>query len=353
MISNIAIIISPNWRDYAEKYLADCLESLRKQNFKGFFKIFIMDNESTPETVEYIKKIAPEIELGINKNNDGFCKGNNDALKRAMAEGFEYFVLLNMDTVVEPDWLEKLVAVAEERSDWGGVQSRVMLWPAKDKINSLGNNLHYLGLGFSAGGGKKWDDYKTKKINSITYFSGVAVLLNKKVLDEVGLFDEEFWMYHDDLDLSWRIRLAGYQIYLAPESVVYHKYQFTKSIKQYYWMERNRFVFLLTCYKRNTLLLILPMLILLEVGILFFSFVNGFWKEKFKVYSWLINPVNWRYIKKRRVKIKHLRRVNDKDLAPYLSSRIEFQEVDNFFLKYLANPLMSLYWAVVRRIILW
>jgi len=355
MINKVAIIISPNWHDYAEKYLVDCVEGLKEQDFSGSFKLFLTDNESSAESVSFIKQLSPEIEIIANKKNDGFAKGNNDAIKKAINGGFEYFVLINMDTVVASNWLRELTEAAEKLSDWGAVQSRVMLFSDKNKINSLGNSLHYLGFGFSAGGGRKWVDYVKdfSSVRPVTYFSGVAVLLKKDILERVGFFDEKFWMYHDDLELSWKIRLLGKEIYLAPGSVVYHKYQFAKSIRQYYWMERNRFICLLTNYKIATNLLILPALILMELGLALFSLVNGFFWQKLRVYGWLINPRHWGYLVRRRRQIKKIRQVPDKKIIRYFTGRIEFQEINNPILKYFGNPFFNGYWWLVKKIIFW
>jgi GT2 family glycosyltransferase len=352
MINQVAIIIAPNWRDYGEKYLQACVASLRRQQFGGSFKLFLTDNESTEKSRALIHELAPEIEIIANQENKGFCQGNNEAIKKAMAQGFEYLVLLNMDTEVEPDWLQKLVDAASQAENWGAIQSRIMLWPEKDKINSLGNSLHYLGFGFSAGGHEVWGaDNQEKEIKEIAYFSGCSVLLKKDILEAVGFFDEVFWMYHDDLELSWKLRLLGYKIYLAPRSVVYHKYEFAKSIKQYYFMERNRLIFLLTAYEIWTLFLILPMWMIMELGLLVFALFNGFWQEKIKVYGWFLETQNWRYLRRRRQQINQSRQKKDRDLIKYLSAKIEFQEIDNWVLREIGNPLLAGYWWLIKKII--
>ncbi|MFA5358325.1 MAG: glycosyltransferase family 2 protein [Patescibacteria group bacterium] len=351
---DVAIILI-NYKDYARRYLAECIASVRAQKYSGSFKVIIVDNESSQETVDYIKNVAPEAEIVVNKNNDGFAKGNNDGVKKAIELGFQYFVLLNMDTEVENDWLQKLVDAAAKLDNWGAVQSRAMLYSDKNKINTLGNSLHYLGFGFSSGSGV---DYIAPTTNYhlpivITYFSGVSVLLRRDVLEKVGMFDEEFWMYHDDLELSWKIRLAGYNLYLAPDSVVYHKYEFAKSIKQYYWMERNRFIFFLTVFHPLTIILLLPMFMVMEIGLIFFSIKGGFLGEKIKVYQWIIEADNWRYIKLRRAKIRKIRKLKDRDLIKHLVSKIEFQEIDNPLLRDIANPIMTAYWWIAKKIIIW
>jgi len=150
MNKKIAIIISPNYQDYAKKYLAECLAGLRKQDYAGEVKIFIADNESAEASYEYVKKIldgedsegkiplAPFVKGGKyeilrNKNNDGFAKGNNDCMRLALKQGFDYIVLFNMDTVAEPDCVSKMVAAAEPEFV-GAVQARLR---GAGQINAL------------------------------------------------------------------------------------------------------------------------------------------------------------------------------------------------------------------------
>jgi hypothetical protein len=133
--------------------------------------------------------------------------------------------------------------------------------------------------------------------------------------------------------------------------VVYHKYEFAKSIKQYYFMERNRLIFLLTAYEIWTLFLILPMWMIMELGLLVFALFNGFWQEKIKVYGWFLETQNWRYLRRRRQQINQSRQKKDRDLIKYLSAKIEFQEIDNWVLREIGNPLLAGYWWLIKKII--
>ena len=352
MIDRLAIIVV-NYRDYARRYLPDCLASLRRQTWRGKWELFIVDNESTAETFGYLATTAPEARIIINRRNDGFAKGNNDGIRAARGAGYQHVVLLNLDTVVAEDWLATLLDAVPRAEQWGAIQSRLMLHPQTDVVNSLGNHLHYLGFGFSYGNGLSWPlaGYD-RKIVEVPYASGGAMLINLVAFDAVGGFDEAFWMYHDDLELGWKMRLAGYRQYLAPRSVVYHKYQFVKSIKQYYWMERNRGIVLLTSYRWLTLFCLLPPLLIMEVGLLAFAFVQGYGTQKLKSYVWFIDPRHWPYVFRRRRQISRLRRVPDRAIAVWLTGRIEYQEIRNPLLA-IVNPLFELYWAVVRRLMIW
>jgi len=371
MKPRIAIIISPNWGDYARKYLAGCIKSLRKQDYKGEIKIFLTDNETSETSFLYIKKVAPEAEIIRNKDNDGFAKGNNDAIRIALVEKFDYIFLVNMDTVIEPNCVSELVKVAEEdhRKDGasnkiGAAQARLMLWPEKQKINSLGNITHFLGFGYTDGYGEK---YLTPVADApspllirrgargevkICYPSGAAVLFKAEVLKKVGLFDEEFWMYNEDQDLGWRIWLAGWKCVLAPKAVVYHKYEFAKSVKQYYWMDRNRIIVTIKNYHILTLLLILPACLIMELGLALFSLKQGWFKLKLKVWLYFLNPINWFYLLKARRESQVLRKVKDKDIVKMFSGKILYQEIDGIKLR-IANVIFGFYWKLVKRIIFW
>ncbi len=365
MNKKVAIIISPNYKNYAERYLAECFASIKKQDYAGAMKIFITDNETTEESYGYLKSILSEAEIWRNNNNDGFAKGNNDCVKLALAQGFDYVVLFNMDTVLEPDCVRKMAEEAEDKildsrlrgndkNEIGAVQARLMLYNDKNIINSLGNVTHFLGFGYASGYNEKFKSPLPPLLKEaeICYPSGAAVLFTKEALKKVGLFDEDFWMYNEDQDLGWRLWLAGFKCVLAPEGVAYHKYEFSRSIKKYYFMDRNRIIAMLKNYHWLTLLVISPAFFIMELGLLFFSFSNGWFKEKINVYKYFLNLKNWRYIINARAHAQKLRQVKDKDIIKLFSGKIWYQEIGDGRLK-IANLVFGAYWRVIRVLIRW
>jgi GT2 family glycosyltransferase len=368
-----------NYKDYAQRFLRDCRDSLRKQNYPDW-QGYIVDNASTPDTKKYLAENFPEAKIIENINNDGFAKGNNDGMKAALADGCEYVFLLNMDTAIAPDALAEMVKAAEADSKIGAVQARLMLWDEKwsrqnlpsvdsdadvaqrqnppsesgeilpgHKINSLGNITHFLGFGYSLGYQEEWKNQVTG-IKEIMYPSGAAVLFKKEVLQAVGLFDEEYWMYNEDQELGWRIWLAGRHCVLAPAAVVYHKYEFSRSISKYYWMDRNRLLAIFECYEPLTLILIMPALMIMELGLALFSLQSGWFNEKLKVWNYFLSYDNWEYIKKARKRNQGLRKIKDKDLARLITGKIWYQEVDDWKLR-LINPIFNAYWCLVRAVL--
>lgn len=349
-MDKIAIILG-NYKDYAIRYLDECFLSIKKQDWKGEIKIFIYDNATSEESNKFIMEHAPGAEIVRNMNNDGFAKGNNDAIKLALAQGFEYIFLLNLDTIVEIDCLSNLILTMQTDEKIAAVQARLMLWPEKEKINSLGNEIHFLGFGYCASYNQLWNEASIKKLE-IAYPSGAAVMLRSSVLKEIGLFDEEYWMYNEDEDLGWRIWLAGYKCVLSPKAIVYHKYEFSRSIKKYYWMERNRLITVLKNYKISTMLLLLPAAIVMETGLIIFSLKGGWFKQKIEVYKYFFSISKLRYILTERKKVQKLRVIGDRELLNLFSSKISYQEIDNWKLRF-ANPIFDLYWRLVKKIIIW
>jgi hypothetical protein len=334
------------------QYLPDCLNSLASLTYpREDFKVFFGDNASSDTSVEYVKNNFPQIEVSVNEKNLGFAAANNLLMEKALNSGFDYIFLLNQDTICQPDVLDILISEMEKDLSAGSIQPRLMLWPEKNKINSLGNSLHYLGFGFSAGGYQEFDG--SSELRETAYASGAAVIYRSQALKKTGLFDPDFFMYHEDMDLGWKLRLCGYKNMVALNAVIYHKYSFSKSMKKYYFMERNRFICLLENYDLFTFLLISPALLAMEMGLLVFSFINGFWREKLKVYAYFFKIKNWQKIIVNRKFKQNLRTIKDKDIVSLFCGKIQFQEIDNPILKYIANPVFNAYWQIVRFLIRW
>lgn len=354
MNKKVAIIISPNWHDYAQKYIDDCLAGILDQNYSGEIKVFITDNETSEKSFEFLRfklsilKEKIDFEIYRNQHNDGFAKGCNDSMKKALAQGFDYFFNLSIHSRMEPDCILRLVEAAESDEKIGAVQALCLLDPEKDKILSRGNATHFLGFGYCLGYKENKDAIPTEGgIQDIFYPSGGSFFLKKEILEKIGMFDEEYWMYNEDQELGWRIWLAGFRCILAPRAVMYSKYNFLRSVQKYYWMDRNRILAILECYQLSTLILILPAFILMEFGLILFSIKNGSLKEKIKVWKYFLTPKNWSYIFKARRHNQELRKIRDKEIAHLITGKIWYQEVGDWKLR-LINPFFDIYWLFAR-----
>ncbi|PIS05549.1 MAG: hypothetical protein COT81_00860 [Candidatus Buchananbacteria bacterium CG10_big_fil_rev_8_21_14_0_10_42_9] len=340
------VILSYNSR----QDLPDCLSSVDKAA-KGKHQVIVVDNASSDNSAKYVKDNWPQVILIENTQNIGYAGGNNTGIKRALKDKCDYIYILNPDAVVDKDFLDEILSVADTDKTIAITQSKILHFKDKNIINSIGNAIHYLGFGYTMGNGQK--DNGRSENREVPYGSGAAMLLRADAIRQIGIFDETFFMYHEDLALGWLARLAGYKIMLAPKSVVYHKYEFSKSIKKFYYMERNRFIVLLEYYKLPTLLIILPALIMMEFGLLIFSLKSGFWREKLKAYGDLLRPNQWQIIMRRRKQIQSMRVINDRDMSKNITGVISGQEIESAITKYLVNPVFAMYWFIVKQFIFW
>lgn len=338
-------IVLLNYKDYASKYLETCWSSILSQDYLGEIKTIIVDNASSEASYNYIKSLAKDTKIIVNKNNDGFAKGNNDGMRELLKDDCEYIFLLNMDAYLDKRAIRLLVETLDNDSRIGAVQARLMLSYDKDKINSLGNSIHFLGFGYCLNYQEKFKEEK-KEIKDIAYPSGAAIMFKSKALKQIGLFDEKYFMYNEDQDLGWRIWLANYRCVINYLAIAYHDYSFSRSVAKYYYMERNRIITTLKNYHLVSLIIFFPAFVFMEIGLLLFSFKSGWYKEKLRAIAFFFNIQNIAYILKERKKIQSLRQRKDFEILKLFSSKIAYQEIDNIILKYLANPLFTLYFKI-------
>jgi GT2 family glycosyltransferase len=186
------------------------------------------------------------------------------------------------------------------------------------------------------------------------YASGAGVLIRTTILEKIGgLFNSIYFMYHEDLDLCWRSRLAGYDIALAQDSIIFHRYEFSKSIKKFYWMERNRHLTNLACYRWRTLLCLAPLYLIMELGTLLFAMRSGWGKEKMRSWAHLFKLSTWQWIRHRRKRINGFRKISDRKLLNHVTGVILNQEVEQPFLTNVVNPVCQAYLDLLKKVVSW
>ncbi len=336
-----------------QKYLPDLFNSLKKTDYPlEDYMIIMVDNNSTDESIAYTRENYPEIKLLLQEKNTGFASGNNIGMKYAIKKGYDYVFLLNQDTEVTPSWLKELVELADKDKTLGAIQSKLYLHADKSKLNTVGNRIHFLGFGYGEASGAK-DEGKYDEVREINYPSGAAVLLRVSALKEIGLFDDAMFMYLEDLDIGWRMWLAGYKVVMQPTSIIYHKYEFNRSMKQVYYFERNRLLTLFRNYKTGTLVLLSPAWFIMEAGQLVFAIKNKYLGKKVASYLYFTNPNVWHSIGRHRKKMEELRKVSDNEMLKKFTGSIHFQELSNPLLLYIANPIFTVYLKILTFIIRW
>ncbi|HIB42472.1 MAG TPA: hypothetical protein EYO37_00570, partial [Nitrospina sp.] len=178
---------------------------------------------------------------------------------------------------------------------------------------------------------------------------GGIFMLRREVYDVVGGFDEELFLYHEDHDLSWRIRLAGWKLTVTPKATMYHHYHFNKGVQKFYSSEKNRLYLLLKNMEIKTLALISPALILVEFAQWFHAITNGWFLLKIKSYFEILNLLP--RILAKRGKLKSLRKMPDSKITHIYQGTLAVSGMNNPLLKHVLSPILNIYWKVIRNLI--
>ncbi|SPP99641.1 Glycosyl transferase, family 2 [Candidatus Sulfobium mesophilum] len=227
-------------------HLQECLDSLRAQTFRDFETIFV-DNASTDGSVEFVKNNFAELKVIRNEKNLGYGGGNNAGIRSA--EG-KYIAILNNDTKVDPDWLGMLFAAAEKGEGIGMCASKILNYYRPGIIDNTGLLLYKDGVARGRGRLER-DTGQYDSEDEVFFPSGCAGLYRKGMLKEIGLLDEDFFLYVEDVDIGLRARLAGWRCVYVPRALVYHKYSATTeaySPLKAYLVERNRIWVMMKCF---------------------------------------------------------------------------------------------------------
>jgi GT2 family glycosyltransferase len=237
------------------------LESLEKVQVEDFeLEVVVVDNGSKFPFVLNSQEKKEHIRLIRSDENTGFSGGNNIGIEKVLGLGADYVLIINNDTIVDPDLVKNLIAVLERDEKIGITVPKIYFAKGhefhKDRYakDELGKVFWY------AGGSTDWDNVKSihrgvdevdegqyDTTDEISFATGCCMLFRREALEKVGLFDEKYFLYYEDADISERMRNAGYDIYYAPDAVLYHVNAASSggagNNLQDYFMTRNRMIF--------------------------------------------------------------------------------------------------------------
>ena len=212
---DLASVIIVNWN--GRKFLSECLESLRHQAYRRF-SIILVDNGSNDGSIDFVIRNYPEVKTIALPKNVGFSVANNIAIKTVKTE---YVALLNNDAVAHPLWLQSLIRALESCPEAGFAASKMLYYDNPEIIDRAGDSYTRAGAGLLRGRAELASSYN--KQEWIFGACAAAALYRTRMLRDIGLFDEDFFLLYEDVDLSFRAQLRGYKCLYVPEAVVHHK----------------------------------------------------------------------------------------------------------------------------------
>ena len=290
---------------------------------------------------------GPEIDVAasrvrvIDSSNVGFGAGCNRGARETDAD---VLVFVNPDTVVQPGAVEALARALDDPRV-GVVQARLRLRPQPELLNSSGNVVHVSGLAWPGGYGDRADLLTESR--EIAYASGAACAIRRSVFEELGGFTEELFLYQEDLELCWRAHLRGLQVLVVPAADVLHDYVLERPGRQKeYYLERNRLIVVKTAFSVRLLVLLAPVLLAVELGISLVALRQGCLREKARGWLWLLRNRSW--LQEHRRRTQALRRVEDRELARFLTPVLDPRMLQLQPGIAALNSLVTIWWRGVR-----
>ena len=233
--SPLISVVVLNWN--GSQVLDQCLKSLSDQTYRPL-EIIVVDNASTDDSVDLIKKGFPGLKLIVNKRNLGFGGGNNVGIQASQGS---YIMMLNNDTRLDPRCIEELKRGIEKEDRYGACASKILLQYEDNLIDAAGIVVCPDGLSIGRGRLERGELYDDEV--EVFFASDCACLYRREMLEDIGLYDEDFFAYADETDMGWRAQLAGWRCLYNPRAVVYHLHSAssgTYSPMKAFLVERNR-----------------------------------------------------------------------------------------------------------------
>lgn len=214
------VILNWNGRKYLQKFLPSVIEHL-----PGFAEIFVADNNSSDDSVDFLNENYPRVKLVINSENGGYAKGYNDALKKIDAE---YYILLNSDIEVTKGWIEPIINLMDSNRNIAACQPKIRAYHEKNKFEYAGAGGGYIDkYGYPFCRGRVFQELELDKgqyddTREVFWASGACMFVRAGQFWELGGLDNDFFAHMEEIDFCWRAKNNGFQIFYEPNSLVYH-----------------------------------------------------------------------------------------------------------------------------------
>ena len=315
--SSVSIVI-PHWNNL--DVLSECLESISNTNFENFETI-VVDNASTDNSVASVRSNYPNVKLIENDKNYGYAGGCNIGAEAASGD---FLIFLNNDTVQEKDWISNLIKTINSDDKIAAVQPKILNYYNRnvfDYAGGSGGHMDIYCFPFARGrifSFQENDEGQYNNKEKCFWSSGTCFMVRRELFQKSGGFDESFFAHMEEIDLCWRLYAMGFEVWVEPDSVVYHKNALTLpmySHKKYYLNHRNSLLMLLGNYSiKNIFLIGIPRLILEKIACLY-SILMLDWRHFTAILRslfWIIFHPN--VIMKKRKSFSKIRTITDKKI---------------------------------------
>jgi len=284
----------------------------------------------------------PGVDHVLRPGNIGFGAGCNLGAKW-LGDQIDVLLFLNPDAFPRPGSIKVLREAS--RRGWGAWMGLVLL--PDGRVNCAGNVVHVSGLAWCAGYAELADRYS--KEEEIPCLSGADLAVDRRVWEDIGGFAPEYFLYYEDIDLCFRLQLKGYKTGILPGSHIEHDYDFQKNERKWFYIERNRYLFIIRTWPLSVIVALLPMLLVIEVGLWLISVVQGRFFLKVRS-TWALLKVLPFALRSRRA-IQESRTIGPMEFFDMLAYRIDTPLIPSFARHKIANVMLSLYHKCARKLL--
>ncbi len=306
-------------------------------------ELIVVDNDSADGTPEAALELAPQARIIRAGGNLGFAAGCN--LGAAAASG-DLLLILNPDAAPLPGFGEAIRRPWLQERGWVAWQALVAD-AGGTRINSAGNPIHFTGIVWAGGHGRPIDE--APAAGEVAVLSGACLAIPLRTWRQVGGFPEQFFLYHEDVDLSLRLRLRGGTLGIEPAAVVDHDYEFGAREHKWRWLERNRLAFLVRAYPTSLLILLAPALLATELGLIAVAVSGGWGRQKLAAD---LEALRWlpRLLRERR-QVQATRTVSVAEFASWLTPDLDSPFIAAAAQSFPARLALRSYWRAVRSLL--
>jgi len=308
-------------------------------------ELIVVDNGSDDGTAEAVASMAPAARVLRAGANLGFAGGCNAGGRLARGD---LLVILNPDAAPLPGFGEAIRKPWAEGRGWAAWQALVAD-AGGTRINSAGNPVHFTGIVWAGRHGEPIE--AAPPAAEVPCLSGACLAIPRSTWEEVGGFPERFFLYHEDVDLSLRLRLAGSSLGIEPAAVVDHEYEFGARQHKWRWLERNRWAFLIRVYPTALLILVAPALLATELALIAAAIAGGWGRQKLAASA---EALRWlpRLLRERR-QVQAKRTVSAAEFACGLTADLDSPFIPAIARSLAARFLLRSYWRLIRLLLKW
>jgi len=280
----VTIIITSN---NSRHNLPDCLTSIIDQDYpKNLTQIIVIDNNSIDSSVGYVRERFPKIKIILNNKKVSESNVYNQGYFLTQKNKSDYLAIVDAATILEKNWLSRLIALLEKGKKLGMAGSKNLIYPEKKVIHSLGGSINIVGVSYLNNCGIK-NDFSSGESMKVDFVPKEACVIKMSVINKIGFLNRSFHGA-EMADLGWRMKLAGYKSIIDSSVVAHYRQEHNKNKNEFFHSEKNRLMMLLQNYKVISLLMLLPLLIFVEIGMIINSIAHKYLGQKLKSYLWIL-----------------------------------------------------------------